>query len=65
VSEITFSGDSGTVRVLKDGHPSLTGVQPHGDVIWLQQSKQNYWRDPALANANPNPFQIYGIPLPK
>jgi hypothetical protein len=64
-SEITFNGDSGTVRVLKDGLASLTGVQPHGDVIWLQQSKQNYWRDPALANADPNPFVIYGIPAPK
>ena len=64
-SEITFSGDTGTVRALKEGHPSLTGIQPHGDVIWLQQSKQNYWRDPALANANPNPFVIFSIPTQK
>jgi len=64
-SEITFSGDTGTVRVLKDGYPSLTGVHPHVDVLWIQQSKQNYWRDPKLANADPNPFQIYAIPLPK
>jgi sugar lactone lactonase YvrE len=65
VSEITFNGDSGTVRVLKGGYVTATGVQPAGDVIWVQESKQNYWRDPALANADPNPFRIYAIPTPK
>lgn len=65
VSEITFSGDTGTVKVLKGGYVTATGVQPAGDVIWVQESKQNYWRDPALANADPNPFRIYAIPTPK
>lgn len=65
VTELTFSGDTATVRILKDGYINATGVQPHGDVIWVQESKQNYWRDPALANADPNPFRIYGIPTPK
>jgi hypothetical protein len=65
ISEITFTGDTGTVRVLKGGYVTATGVQPAGDVIWVQESKQNYWRDPALANADPNPFRIYAIPTPK
>jgi hypothetical protein len=64
-SEITFSGDTGTVRVLKDGYVSLTGIQPAGDMIWVQESKQNYWRDPKLVNIDPNPFRFYGFPTPK
>jgi len=65
VTELTFNGDTATVRVLKDGYGTATGVQPAGAVIWVQESKQHYWRDPALANADPNPFRIYAIPAPK
>ncbi len=61
VTELTFNGDSATVRVLADGYGTATGVQPAGDVIWVQESKQHYWRDPKLAEADPNPFRIYGI----
>jgi streptogramin lyase len=64
-TEITLNGDTGTVRVIKDGYVSLTGIQPAGDVIWVQESKQNYWRDPKLADADPNPFRAYAIPTPK
>jgi len=65
VTELTFNGDTATVRVLATGYGTATGVQPAGDVIWVQESKQHFWRDVALLNADPNPFRIYGIPMPK
>ena len=65
VSEITFTGDRGTVRVIKGGYVTATGVQPSGNILWVQESKQNYWRDPALANADPNPFRIYPVEIPR
>ena len=65
VSEITFDGDRGTVRVVKGGYGTATGVQPHGNILWVQESKQHYWRDPALANADPNPFRIYAVEIPR
>lgn len=65
ITELTFSGDSATVRIIKDGYGTATGVQPHGNILWAQESKQHYWRDPALANADPNPFRIYPVEIPK
>jgi sugar lactone lactonase YvrE len=65
VSEITFTGDRGAVRVIKGGYVTATGVQPSGNTLWVQESKQNYWRDPALANADPNPFRIYAVEIPR
>ena len=65
VTELTLVGDRATVRVLKDGYQTATGVAPAGDTIWVQESKQNYWRDPKLANADPNPFIIQPLTLPR
>jgi streptogramin lyase len=65
ISEITFNGDRGTVRVIKGGYATATGVQPSGNILWVQESKQNYWRDAALANADPNPFRIYAVEIPR
>jgi len=65
VSELTLKGDTATVRVLKDGYQTATGVAPAGDTVWVGESKQNYWRDPKLANTDPNPFKVYPLPLPK
>lgn len=63
VTELTLSGDSATVRVLKEGYQTATGVAPAGTTIWVQESKQNYWRDPKLATADPNPFIIQPLAL--
>lgn len=65
ISELTIKGDTATVAVLGSGYQTATGVAPAGDTIWVGESKQNYWRDPALANADPNPFKIYPLPMPK
>ena len=62
---LAFSGDSATVTTIKDGLINPTAVSPTGDTLWIGESRQNYWTDPALANANPNPFIIHSIPLPK
>ena len=65
ISELTFSGDTATVKVLAGGYQTATGVAPAGDTVWVGESKQNYWRDPALANADPNPFRVYPLPMPR
>jgi sugar lactone lactonase YvrE len=65
VTELTFSANTATVRILKGGYGTATGVQPHGNIVWVQESKQHYWRDPALANADPNPFRIYAVEIPR
>ena len=65
ISELTLKGDTATVTVLGTGYQTATGVAPAGDTVWVGESKQNYWRDPALANADPNPFKIYPLPMPK
>jgi len=65
ISELTLSGDAATVRVLAGGYQTATGVAPAGDTVWVGESKQNYWRDPALAHADPNPFRVYPLPMPR
>ena len=65
ISELTLKGDTATVTVLGTGYQTATGVAPAGDTVWVGESKQNYWRDHALANADPNPFKIYPLPMPK
>ncbi len=65
ISELTLKGDTATVKVLGTGYQTATGVAPAGKTVWVGESKQNYWRDPALANADPNPFRIYPLPMPK
>jgi hypothetical protein len=64
VSELTFNGDSATVKVLKGGYQTATGVAPTRDTIWVEESKQNYWRAPLLGT-DPNPFIIQPMPMPK
>jgi hypothetical protein len=41
VSEVTLNGDTGTVRVLKGGYQTATGVAPTGNTVWVGESKQN------------------------
>ena len=65
ISELTIKGDTATVKVLGTGYQTATGVAPAGKTVWVGESKQNYWRDPKLANADPNPFKIYPLPMPK
>jgi hypothetical protein len=65
VSMMVFDGDTATVTTIKGGYKNPTAVSPTGDTLWIGESKQNYWRDPALASQSPNPFVIYSIPLPK
>lgn len=61
VSELIFTGDTASVRVLKTGYQSPTAVAPTGDTLWIGESKFNYRRDPALGD--PNPFKAYAIAL--
>jgi hypothetical protein len=65
ISELTLKGDSATVKVLGSGYQTATGVAPAGATLWVGESKQNFWRDPALANTDPNPFRLYPLPMPK
>lgn len=64
-SEITLDGDKGTVRVLGTGFQTATGVGPTPDTLWVEESKQNYWRAPLAGTADPNPFVIKPLAMPK
>jgi hypothetical protein len=64
VSEVALDGDKGTVRVLATGFQTATGVGPTPDTLWVEESKQNYWRAP-LTDADPNPFVIKPVAMPK
>jgi streptogramin lyase len=64
VSELTITGDSAMVKVLKGGFQTATGVAPTRDTVWVEESKQNYWRAPLLGS-DPNPFIIQPVAMPK
>jgi hypothetical protein len=64
-TEITLDGDKGTVRVLGTGFDTATGVGPTPDTLWVEESKQNYWRAPLAGTADPNPFVIKPLAMPK
>ena len=63
ISELTLDGDHATVRVLKDGYVTPTGVAPLGDVVWTAESKLLYRSDPKLKGQDPGPFSAFAVPI--
>ena len=64
VSELRFEGDNASVTVIKTGYQSSTTVSPVGNMLWVGESKQNYWRPPDEGK-DPNPFLVHVMPLPQ
>lgn len=65
VSMLRFKGDAATVTVLKEGLMTPTGITPTGKLLWINESRMTYLRDPALKGKDPGPFTATAIPMPK
>jgi hypothetical protein len=64
IDEITISGDTANVRVLKDGLNSPPGVTLSGNTVYAVEGKIGYLFDPNLKGKDPGPFKALAIPLP-
>lgn len=65
VSMLKFKGDTATVTVLKEGLMTPTGMTPTGNVLWINESRMNYLRDPALKGKDPGQIKAIAIPMPR
>jgi outer membrane protein assembly factor BamB len=64
VVELSLDGDAATVRTLRGGFQVAAGVAPVAGRLWVAEMKANFWSDPALAGASPNPFTLQSLDLP-
>ena len=60
---MTVSGDSATIRVIKDKYMLPTAVTVVGSTAYVLEAKLNYQRDPALKDKAPGVFKAYAVPL--
>jgi sugar lactone lactonase YvrE len=63
LDEVTVSGDTATIRVIKDKYMLPTAVTVVGKTAYVLEAKLNYQRDPALKGKDPAPFKAYAVPL--
>jgi hypothetical protein len=63
LDEVTVSGDSATITVIKDKYMLPTAVTVVGDTAYVLEAKLNYQRDPALKDKDPGAFKAYAVPL--
>ncbi len=63
VDEVTISGDTATIRVLKDGLNSPPGVTRVGNTVYVIEGKIGYLLDPKLKGQDPGPFKALALPL--
>jgi hypothetical protein len=63
LEEVTVSGDSATIRVIKDKYMLPTAVTVVGNTAYVLEAKLNYQRDPALKDKDPGTFKAYAVPL--
>jgi sugar lactone lactonase YvrE len=63
LDEVTVSGDSATIRVIKDKYMLPTAVTVVGNTAYVLEAKLNYQRDPALKDKDPGVFTAYAVPL--
>jgi hypothetical protein len=63
LDEVTVSGDTATIRVIKDKYMLPTAVTVVGNTAYVLEAKLNYQRDPALKGKDPAPFKAYAVPL--
>jgi hypothetical protein len=60
---VTVSGDTATIKVIKDKYMLPTAVTTVGDTAYVLEAKLNYQRDPALKDKDPGTFTAYAVPL--
>jgi sugar lactone lactonase YvrE len=63
VDEVTIKGDTATIRVLREGLNSSSGVTLAGDRAYAIEGKIGYLIDPKLKGKDPGLFKAYAIPL--
>jgi sugar lactone lactonase YvrE len=65
---VTITGlnfQNADIKVIKSGLESTPAVTSTRGTAWIAEGKLNYRNDPALKDKSPDPFKIYGVPLPK
>ncbi|HEY2009738.1 MAG TPA: hypothetical protein VGH23_12155 [Rhizomicrobium sp.] len=63
LDEVTVSGNTATIRVIKDHYMLPTAVTTVGSTAYVLEAKLNYQRDPALKDKDPGTFTAYAVPL--
>jgi sugar lactone lactonase YvrE len=63
LDEVTVSGNTATIQVVKDHYMLPTAVTTVGSTAYVLEAKLNYQRDPALKGKDPGPFKAYAVPL--
>jgi hypothetical protein len=63
LDEVTVSGNSADIRVIKDHYMLPTAVTTVGSTAYVLEAKLNYQRDPALKDKDPGAFTAYAVPL--
>ena len=63
LDEVTVSGSTATIRVIKDHYMLPTAVTTVGSTAYVLEAKLNYQRDPALKGKDPGTFTAYAVPL--
>ena len=63
LDEVTVSGDTATIKVIKDKYMLPTAVTVVGSTAYVLEAKLNYQRDPALKDKDPGAFKAYAVPL--
>jgi len=64
VDEVTFAGDSASIKVLKSGFELPTAVTVSGHTAWVLESKFDYLRNPSVKGQDPGKFHVYAVPIP-
>jgi hypothetical protein len=63
LDEVTVSGDTATITVIKNGYMLPTAVTVVGNTAYVLEAKLNYQRDPALKDKDPGAFTAHAVPL--
>jgi len=65
IDEVRISGNTATIRKLRDGLNSPPGVTLVGNTVYAIEGKIGYLVDPKLKGQDPGPFKALAIPLPQ
>ncbi|MCX7281217.1 MAG: hypothetical protein NTX21_06630 [Alphaproteobacteria bacterium] len=63
LDEVTVSGNSANITVVKGGYMLPTAVTVVGGTAYVLEAKLNYQRDLALKDKDPGNFKAYAVPV--
>jgi hypothetical protein len=64
LDEVTISGDTAAITVLKDGLMTPTSAVAFKHTIYAVERKFDYVKKPELKGKDPGPFKVLALPLP-